>query len=367
MSKQKQRMDQRTLVRIDFDAFDTVYGVFTLPKGTLVFRGHSGKSPVIDEWPMYFTSNPAVAKQYADAATRGMVSQIRTSRKLKVLDLRYAILVITDIVNRRKCVRPEIEDDFQRTLEKVLLAYGGCSLDTQIRLMRKVFEIPPGVDLTKLAVDTAADSAKIPYKQMGIHHAACSGPDRPCWVNPVEPQGVRLGESGLDMEAVLFLREIFSDVADGYIAPALNSPFQLSGTINSEIVVFNPKGAGLQPVADGDAPLLQLHIRDIVCRYKVPLKYHFANDTVGAWVASEPHLPVRGGGRRRHRRLDPSEMIHNRRTRKAVVEADRVAKAASDGLKASSNDAHVASKIAARVRPTTWTVVGGSGLVGGHP
>lgn len=356
-------VDPRTLIRIDFDDFDTVYGVFTLPKGALLFRGHAGASPVIDEWPMYFSSNHAVARQYARAAARGVVSQIRSARKLKVLDLRYAILVITDIVNRRKCARPELEDGFRRTLENVLVAYGGCSLDTQMRLLREVFEIPAGVDLTRLAVET--DDAMLPFKRMGVHHAACSGGDPPCWVNPAEPQGVRLGESGLDMKAVLFLREVFSDVADGYVAPALRSPFQLSGTINSEIVVFDPRGAGLLPVVE-DHPLFLLHIRDIVSRYKVPLKYHVADGTVLAWVASEPRA-VRGGGGRPRRRPDPSEMLHSRRTRKAVVEATRAAKEAADGLKASSSDAHVARTLAARVRPTTWTVVGGCGLVGGHP
>jgi hypothetical protein len=61
-------------------------------------------------------------------------------------------------------------------------------------------------------------------------------------------------------------------------------------------------------------------------------------------------------------------MMHNRLKRKKVLDSAKLAKKkVSDELKHSANDAKVAQKLAERVRPIDWSMVGGSGLVGGHP
>ena len=58
--------------------------------------------------------------------------------------------------------------------------------------------------------------------------------------NPIEIGGVRTGDLFINGMAVGILRELLSDICDGYIAPRLFSPYQEENFIHEEIVIFKP-------------------------------------------------------------------------------------------------------------------------------
>jgi len=347
------RRMQQPLTIIDIDAFETVYGTFVVPKGTVFFRGHSGKTPAVSNWPMYFASNPYTAQQYADVAAQGVMSTCVTTKDLRVFDLRYMGLVLRDIISRRKDPCPDSDSaaEFIAVLEKVMLAYGTCSLDAQIRLLRKEFKIPANIELTSL---NKGRPELNPYRKMGELQAQCAAGTPPCWVNPVEPQGVRLGHSDVDMDAVLFMMHVFSDVVDGYVAPKLESPFQTSGKINSEFCVFNPAGMGIQPVDSQTLSTRTVPIGEILSGCKAIQHYRIDNQEVLSWRQR--------GGRKRNaanRRRDPAELYitNKRRVQDAAERGKRVA----EGLKFESRNAF---PVQTRKNPLQ---VGGRGPTGGHP
>jgi hypothetical protein len=99
---------------------------------------------------------------------------------------------------------------------------------------------------------------------------------RPAWVNPVEPQGVRVGITDLDYKVMGFFKDLFP--IDGVIAPATPTPFHNQGSddpqhsiLYEEIVLFEPSAtlAHVQdrPVKDRvqyyvtTAPFDEAHIR----------------------------------------------------------------------------------------------------------
>ena len=148
------------------------------------------------------------------------------------------------------------------------------------------------------------------------------------------------------------------------------SPFQASGTINSEVVVFRPDDAGLlEVVVSPDHELVMMHLRNVVSRHKIPLKYYVANGTVQAWVSEELDRPRTGGARPGAPRTnrDPSQMMQDPLGRDAVLRAARVARSVSDDLKACAGDEEISAALARRVRAVDWASVGGRGLVAGHP
>ena len=65
-------------------------------------------------------------------------------------------------------------------------------------------------------------------------------------LSPLEPEGVRIGETFIDANTMLILREIFGDKYDGFIAPRMYSPFHVGGMSHEEIVIFDPKKACLE-------------------------------------------------------------------------------------------------------------------------
>ena len=58
--------------------------------------------------------------------------------------------------------------------------------------------------------------------------------------NPLELQGIRIGETNNDVDSTFILKEIFGDFFDGFICPTIFSPFFDDNYIPNEILLFNP-------------------------------------------------------------------------------------------------------------------------------
>ena len=71
---------------------------------------------------------------------------------------------------------------------------------------------------------------------------------KPEWTNPIELRGVRVGISDIDYEVMMWLKELLHHVADGIIAPSLQTPFhdQMFPEVSrsgmyEELILFEPK------------------------------------------------------------------------------------------------------------------------------
>ena len=58
--------------------------------------------------------------------------------------------------------------------------------------------------------------------------------------NPLELQGIRIGETNNDVDSTFILKEIFGDFFDGFICPTIFSPYFDDNKIPNEILLFNP-------------------------------------------------------------------------------------------------------------------------------
>jgi len=63
-------------------------------------------------------------------------------------------------------------------------------------------------------------------------------------INPIEIQGIRIGETNNDVESIIILKKIFNNNFDGIICPKTESPYHYkskNSTIPREIILFSHK------------------------------------------------------------------------------------------------------------------------------
>ena len=107
------------------------------------------------------------------------------------------------------------------------LSYGLVSLYKQLNLYKMRY-------LSALDTD-------IRYKKIiEYYNDFESKTDKELFQNPLELQGIRIGEINNDVESTFILKEIFGDFFDGFICPTLFSPYFDDNNIPNEILLFNP-------------------------------------------------------------------------------------------------------------------------------
>lgn len=221
---------------LDVDSFATTYGVIEVPSRIILYRGYNTNYDPISLRPSFYSFRQDVCAAYAnDEDCR--LGTFLTTHPLRFYDLRYIRTILSDLFPQRKSNCKDVLE----CCNTLALAYGICSYDRQLQLFLQRYP---------------NDHHSAPYQNMigfreTIRHEPCiSG------IDPVEARGVRIAETNNDAEAVLFLKEIFGFEIDGYIAPRLYSPYHIEKKgymMNSEIVLFNPKGCGLQNLNAIDA------------------------------------------------------------------------------------------------------------------
>jgi hypothetical protein len=229
---------QNTVNLYDFDEFPPVYNKIYLPKNTLLYRGYDSHFPIISERPSYYTSKINVASSYLRNSFHKL-SAFKTTKTLKLYDLRYIKHILTDLLTQLE----SNDESIIKFCEILTISYGLSSCNYQLELLKKVFgstyDTKVYDSITKFLID-----CKINKK----HNRTVFG------INPLEPQGIRIGETTTDSISALFLKDLFSDQIAGYIAPKMKSPFHYTqGGINTaEILIFNPKMSGLELIKDAD-------------------------------------------------------------------------------------------------------------------
>lgn len=209
-----------------FDEFPPVIGKsIIIPKNFLFFRGHSIKENVLSETPKFF-GNEEVAISYS---LNKKLSCFTNTKEIKLLDLRYLKLFLQPILSNRS------NNNYDEIIARTMMAFGICSYKKQIELVKHFYSEYKNIENSMKNFEKEINNKKI----MGI--------------NPIEPQGFRIAETNNDAYVFLFLQKLLGEYCDGIISPQLSSPFHIeknNKTMTSEIILFNPKKAGLVLIKD---------------------------------------------------------------------------------------------------------------------
>jgi len=212
---------------LNMNNFPIVYGTINILSNTLLYRGYNRKYNPITSRPAYFTSDIDIAKAYAGSCDCE-VGMFTSTRELRLYDLRFIRSILRDLFPQRKSNHKDVIE----CCNTLALAYGVCSYKRQMELLKKRFD---NIDKDRL-------DSLVQYQNFIDSQPTLSG------VDPVEAQGVRIAETNNDAEALIFLKEIFGNIVDGYVAPKMHSPYhtEKSGNIHpSELVLFDPEKSGL--------------------------------------------------------------------------------------------------------------------------
>lgn len=242
---------------LDFKYFPSIIGQpIIINKDTLFFKSYSTKygSP-INNRPSYFGEIDNATKYLKSGRKLGVFSTIR---KIKLLDIRYIAQIINDLILLRK------NNDFETIIKGYMtlsLSYGLVSLYKQLNLYKMRY-------LSTLSTDTR-------YKKMiEYYNDFESKIEKELFQNPLELQGIRIGETNNDVDSTFILKEIFGDFFDGFICPTIFSPYFDDNNIPNEILLFNP----LSTIIEIDAipsnletiNILEILIKNNINLFKVP-------------------------------------------------------------------------------------------------
>ena len=209
---------------LDFKNFPSIIGEpIIIDENILFFKSYSIKyGNPINNRPSYFGEIDNATRYLKSDRKLGIFSTIR---KIKLLDIRYISQIINDLILLRK------NNDFNTIIKGYMtlsLSYGFISLYKQLNLYKMRYS-------SILNTDTR-------YKKMiEYYNDYESKKDKELFQNPLELEGIRIGEINNDVESTFILKEIFEDFFDGFICPTIFSPYFDDYNIPNEILLFNPK------------------------------------------------------------------------------------------------------------------------------
>jgi hypothetical protein len=216
------------------------YGtLIRLPEGCVLWRGYETKQPAILPRPSYYGSYDT-AKEYAKLPNRKL-GAFKTTTTLRLFDIRFLKVILEQFFQEN--AEQQITGDDKHCILATTISFGLCSLSHQLKLMKYAYK---GSTDTMERIKDIEKSIKI----TGI----------------IESPGIRVGETYVDGTSVAFLKEILSGVADGFISPRLKSPYhsEKDGTINPELILFDPEKAGLQQISTIPSNLPVKNINEIL-------------------------------------------------------------------------------------------------------
>jgi hypothetical protein len=208
---------------LDFKNFPNIIGQpIIINKNTLFFKSYSTKYGVpINNRPSYFGEIDNATKYLKSGRKLGIFS---TKRRIKLLDIRYISKIINDLILLRK------NNDFDTIIKGYMtlaLSHGLVSLYKQLNLYKMRYI---------KSIDTDSRYKKI----IEYYNDFESKTNKELFQNPLELQGIRIGETNNDVDSTFILKEIFGDFCDGFICPTIFSSYFDNNTIPNEILLFNP-------------------------------------------------------------------------------------------------------------------------------
>jgi hypothetical protein len=253
--------------------FQPIYGEsIYIPPNCLFFRGYDTRFPTISSHPSHF-GNYDTAIEYAHQEHRQLGS-FTTSKELKVVDLRYLMIVLRDLFRSRSITTNEILD----IILSCSLAYGLCSFKKQLHLLNMRYE-------------------KRESKAMQKYYNEFLDKDflgQPTEFDMVEAQGVRIAETINDGIVLSFLSKLFEhENIDGFVAPSFFSPYHVEKPnckTSPELVIFDPLKSGIIKVEVNER-VVPITIANIVNR-------QFVHKSINYKSFMKTSLRGRGGNKR---------------------------------------------------------------------
>jgi hypothetical protein len=223
---------QPIILNID-EYFDPLYGSpIIIPENYVIYRGYDTNYPTLSDRPSHY-SVKSVAIAYANKPN-STLGCFKNTRALRLLDFRYLCVLLNHMFLKRK-------DNSFTSLDPIVrisVGYGLCDIRDQIELGEKMFRDSTGMQHLKLYYDKYIKNKNIS--------------ERPIDINPISPAGFRIAETMNDGYILNFIKEIFGDIADGFIAPRLKSPYHYEKNymMSPEIVLFSPLSTGIIQISD---------------------------------------------------------------------------------------------------------------------
>jgi hypothetical protein len=228
------------------DPFIPLYGTtLKIPAGSILWRGFDPKYPAISNRPAYFGARK-FAQGYANKYGQD-AKPFMTSRIINLLDVRYMKVLLSQLFDDNK---KNLTD--MNIVAATTVAFGLCSLQHQIRLFKNLYN---GIYQT---TNSSYDSLKSGIANLESILNTSSF---------YEQKGYRIAETQNDAIVMGFLKELFGQEYDGYIAPITITPFHIEKEnflLNSEIIIFDPANSGIKQVINMPTKLTKATINSII-------------------------------------------------------------------------------------------------------
>ena len=208
---------------LDYKHFPSIIGQpIIINENTLFFKSYSiNHKTLTKNRPSFFGDIDNAMKYLKSDRKLGIFN---TKRKIRLLDIRYISNIINDLILLRD------NNDFETIIKgymTIALSLGLVSLCKQLNLYKVRYASGLETDIRyKKICKYYDDYEKEQNKQL--------------FQNPLELNGIRIGEINNDIETTFLLKEIFKDFFDGFISPVTFSPYFDDNYIPNEILLFNP-------------------------------------------------------------------------------------------------------------------------------
>ena len=256
---------------LDFESFPPILGQsITLDKNTVIYRSYDTRY-LIDKRPTFF-GEKHVAERYLTDSRK--LSAFVSKRKIKLLDIRYVSHIINQLILLRKN-----NNDIIEGYMTLALSFGLVSLSKQLELY--------SIRYREVLKNDERYNNILQYYNKYINSK-----EKNIWQNPIELQGIRIGETNNDIESIIILKEIFSQYFDGIIFPTMFSPYFERYYIPNEILLFQP----LKCVVEVDKNIIETSKRKNVDIKDIIKKNNINVFSVPFLMNNKEHIYFRSGG-----------------------------------------------------------------------
>lgn len=216
-------MIKQKYLKIDFENFPSILGnAINIPDQTIFYKAYNKNYNPLTNRPSFFGTFQS-SSEYLLLQNREL-GKFKTIKPIKLLDIRYVKHIINEIIINRK----NNDDDIIFGYKTLALSFGLCTLFQQIILYKERYiKSIKNDDKYKKIIDFYEQNTKDKKKSL--------------FLNPIELNGIRIGETNNDIESLYILKQIFENNFDGIISPNIGSPYFDNYYIPNEIIIFNPK------------------------------------------------------------------------------------------------------------------------------
>ena len=248
-----------------FDDFDYVDRFVILPANTVLYRGvPDNVTEVLQNYPIYLAPEE-IAKLYGKL-------------KIKLIDIRKMIGILKYILSTIR----SFDNDTMNSVAFLSIAFGLVSYRAQINTIENYYkQIKSTIKPEFVSIIQNRINNMKTYNFNQSPH------------NPIEIQGVRTGDIKINGLSLMIIKELFSGLCDGYIAPRMFSPYQEEGFVHEEIVIFDPKNKNIEIVDTIDANVKD--ISDILTGTHIRIKQNridtkmWAGSMIGYKISADPN------------------------------------------------------------------------------